>query len=158
MAIESLFVLAIVLTGVAVILEPYLTSSENVSADVYVKNAASDACAYLNMGVLVNDELHEPLNEILQSANYSPGTFMLSGISSAGEKTMTITVVISHRGSLKFWYANGKSKEDIENAFKEYILRYITTSNSRVSREGDELVFGSTRVKVNVVVLESALM
>ncbi|MBP1911752.1 hypothetical protein [Thermococcus stetteri] len=151
-AIESLFVLAIVLTGVAVVVGPYLSSSEAVSADVYVKNAASDACAYLNMGVLLSDSLHQPLNEILQLSNYSPGTFMVEGISSEGEKTLTVTVVMSHKGSLQFWYGNGKSQEDLENAFKEYILRYITTSNPHIPREGDELVFGETRVKINVYV------
>lgn len=152
-ALEALFILGIILTGVVLIVPPYLDSSEETSIVVQVRNAASDACAYLNTGVKMDDWLHEPLNEILEASNYSSSNFVLEGIStSQSGNVVTVRVRIKSQKSSKFWENSGQQLDSIENGVKEYIIRYVLKANPSASRSGNAILFGRKRAVINVEV------
>lgn len=152
-ALETLFILGIILTGIFLIVPPYLDSSEETSIVVQVRNAASDACAYLNTGVKVEDWLHEPLNEILEASIYSSSNFVLEGISTTQSgNIITVNVIIKSQKSLKFWESGDQQWDSIEGGFREYIIRYVLKAKPAASRSGDVILFGRKRVVVNVEV------
>ncbi|WP_457752213.1 hypothetical protein [Thermococcus sp.] len=146
-AIEALFIMAIILTGVALIAPTYIRSSSITTMDVYVRDAASSACDYLNEGVNVSDTLHEPLNPIVKELNYSYGFFALDGVhTSTSGNDVNVTVVITSKLSL----SSGQISV-VESAIKEYMLRYIS-SRPNVSRDGEYLYFGGRRFSIQVTV------
>ncbi len=153
-SIEVLFILAIILTGVVVVVKPYLTSSGSMVTDVYVKNAAEDACGYLNNGVLVNDNLHEPLNGILSASNYSYRGFKFRGLTTTQNGSIVnVSVYITYQGSERFWKNSGIPNPDtyLGNQIKEFMLRYIS-ARPNVSRDGDTLSFGGKKILIRVIV------
>lgn len=153
-SLEVLFILAVILTGVVVIVKPYMDSGGDIITDIHVKDAAEDACAYLNNGVLVNDSLHEPLNPIVVLSNYSSRGFRLRGLTTTRNgNVINVSVYITYRGSEKFWEDAGLSNPHayLEDQIREFMLRYIS-ARPNVSRNGDLLLFGGKRISIKVVV------
>jgi|GEM_PF-1768088 len=144
-ALEVMFILAIILTAVAIVVPVYSRSSSMGTMDVYLRDAASSACDYLNEGVMINDTLHEPLNGVLVITNYSYGFFSLEGIRvDEYGSDVDVTVNISSKISL-----SDAQRTFVESQIKEYMLRYIA-GHSNIRREGDYLYFGGKRFSITV--------
>ncbi|MCD6373069.1 MAG: hypothetical protein J7L37_05935 [Thermococcus sp.] len=146
-ALEVLFILAIILAGVVVITSSYTKSSTVTTMDVYVRDAASSACDYLNEGVVILDDLHEPLNGVFVYTNYSYAFLSFERLKTveAGSE-VSITVNIS---SVKVFPET--ERVFMESSIKEYILRYIS-SRPNVRRDGDYLYFGGKKFTIVVKV------
>ena len=144
-AVEAMFIIAVILTGVALIVPSYLRSSTVSTMDVYVRDAASSACDYLNEGVFVIDSMHQPLNVVLTYTNGSYAFFSFKGINvveNGGE--VGVTVYIGTGVSF-----TPTQLSVVEDKIKEYILRYIS-SRPNVRREGDYLYMGEKRFTITV--------
>ena len=139
--------MAIILTGVALIVPAYMKSSTVTTLDVYVRDGASSACDYLNEGVNISDTLHEPLNQVLTITNYSYYFFAFDGIETVENGSdVNITVVISSKAPL-----SGTQLSFVESQIKEYILRYVSLKPN-VKRNGEYLYIGDKRAIITVVV------
>ena len=144
-SLEALFIIAIILTAVAIVVPVYTKSSSLSTMDVYLRNSASSACDYLNEGVMVNDSLHEPLNKVLAYTNYSYAFFSFEGIRVVEHGSdVDVTVNVFSKLSL-----SDAQRTFIESQIKEYMLRYIT-ARSNIRREGDYLYFGGKTFSITV--------
>ena len=144
-ALEAMFIIAIILTAVVLVVPVYTKSSSMSTMDVYVRDAASSACDYLNEGVIIFDELHKPLNKVLAYTNYSYGFFSFEGIQvSEHGSNVDVTVGISSKISL-----SSVQRAFIESQIKEYMLRYIS-GRPNIRREGDHLYFGGKTFSITV--------
>ncbi|AIU69574.1 hypothetical protein TEU_04030 [Thermococcus eurythermalis] len=71
-AVELLFVVAILITGIVYLVSSAVDVNNGVSVVYAFRTAGSDVCTYLNTGVVVNDSTHAPLNNIVELWNYTP--------------------------------------------------------------------------------------
>ncbi|ASJ10377.1 hypothetical protein A3L12_03210 [Thermococcus sp. P6] len=145
-SLEVLFITALILTGVLIIVPPYLHENVVTSAVTYVRNSASDACAYLNTGVVVNESLYEPLNEIIEAVNYTYRAFQISGIETEEtEGRIRVKVGISYTGS-------GMDEGAIESGIREYIEGDLTSRTNVVEKKGKLYLNGyEIEIEVDVV-------
>ncbi|WP_232462036.1 hypothetical protein [Thermococcus siculi] len=147
MAIEVLFITAVILTGVLLVVTPYLNENTNTSLIAYVKSSASHACSYLNSGVTVNSQPYSLLNAIIVKSNYTSKNFMVSSItSSESDDTITINVQVRYSGRI-----------DLDNdvmalAFKAFLIRDLL-DHTDARLEGTSLYYGDKKVVINVQVV-----
>jgi hypothetical protein len=146
-AIEVLFITAVILTGVLILVPSYLSENTGTSLMAYIKSSASNACSYLNSGVVVNSQPYSLLNPIIVKSNYTSKNFIVSSVtSSESDDTITINVQVKYSGRI-----------DLDNdlmalAFKAFLIRdLLDHTDARV--EGGSLHYGSKRVVINVQVV-----
>ncbi|NJE85581.1 hypothetical protein E3E23_07055 [Thermococcus sp. CX2] len=145
-AIESLFIIAIILTGILIIVPPYLNENRDISLVVYVRNSASNACAYLNTGVVTNETEYTPLNAIITANNYTYYSFQLASLTMkelADRIQVNVTIL----------YAGGTFPEtSIETNIEQYIVNDLASKTNVQMRDG-KLYFGGKEVEINVDVM-----
>ncbi|ASJ15421.1 hypothetical protein [Thermococcus radiotolerans] len=145
-AIEVLFILAIILAGVLVVTPSYLNENTAMSAVSYVRTSASDACAYLNTGVVSNESIYSPLNAIITASNYTYRAFQLAGVRSADVNgKMQINITITYAGA-------GLPEATIEANIKQYIEDDLV-SKTNVVRENGKLYLRGREIEINVDVV-----
>ncbi|NJD98960.1 hypothetical protein E3E26_04045 [Thermococcus sp. LS1] len=145
-AIETLFIVAIILTGILIIVPPYLNENRDTSLVVYVRNSASSACAYINTGVMINEAGYAPLNEIIKADNYTYHTFQLTSISmNELDSKIQVNIIITYSGS-------AVPEATLEANIKQYIVNDLA-SNTNVQLSGGKLYFGGEEVEINVDVV-----
>jgi len=145
-AIEALFIIAIILAGVLIIVPPYLNENRDISLVVYARNSASNACAYLNTGVVINEAGYAPLNVIIKADNYTYHTFQLTSISmNELDSKIQVNIIITYSGS-------AVPEATLEANIKQYIVNDLA-SNTNVRLSGGKLYFGGKEVEINVDVV-----
>jgi len=143
-AVELLFILAIILTGVVYILPSAVHTNRSVAATDAFRTAGSDVCAYLNTGVVVNDSIHAPLNKLVVLWNYTPIGCRLVGLSVVPVNgTLNVSIVYS--------YPDPGTKPAFVGNVTEFLkLRLSSIRGFRLA--GGKLYYGGTRVNLTVVV------
>ncbi len=145
-SIEALFITAILLTGILIVIPPYLNENRMTSAVVYVRNSASNACAYLNTGVVVNGSEYTPLNRIIEADNYTYGGFQVSGISSIeSADRITVNVRIVYTGSELPW-------RSIQGNITAFIKNDLVSSTN-VNVDNGKLYLNGKELEINVSVV-----
>jgi len=145
-AIEVLFVLAIILVGGTIVISSYMGQNRAVSILTYVRTSASDACAYLNSGVITNESVYSPLNPIINLTNYSFKSFQLAGVGmNESSDIIQITVRISYFGS-------SLEEDTVADAIRRYIEGDLVLRTNVVNESG-KLYFGGREIKINVEVV-----
>ena len=143
-AIEMLFILGIMLTGLVVVISSVPSTSQNTILVYAMRNAASDVCSYLSTGVLVNDTIHDPLNDLIVRANYSPIKCSFLGLKV--EKSE-----IGYKVVLKFSYSGPLGK-----TFTSDVERFVTLKASKYSGfsvSNGTLLFDGSPVQIEVVII-----
>lgn len=148
-AIEVLFITAVILTGVLVVIPPYLHENTAVSIVSYVKSSASDACAYLNAGVVTHDDIHDPLNDIITATNYSYRAFRLLGVRTEEVNgTIKVDVKIAYTGA-------GLPESTVERGITQYIKTDVSvrTDVEWSGELNDPLYLNGKKIEINVDVV-----
>jgi len=142
-AIEMMLIFGIMLAGLVVVLSSVPSTTGETTLAYAIRNAGSDACSYLGNGVLINDTLHAPLNDILKRANLSPVPCSLSGIRLVkSDSGYNVTVTFDYSGPLA-------------DAFASDVRDFIVLKASEYEGFGvsnGTLVFRGLPVRVEVVV------
>jgi len=145
-AVEVLFILAIILVGSLIVMPSYLDQNRAASLVTYVRVATSEACSYLNTGVVSNETIYSPLNAIINTTNYTYRGFQLVGIV-MGEKngTLQVNVTVTYSGA-------SLDSGEVSNALKSYIENYLVERTNAVRRDG-KLYLEGREVEINVGVV-----
>ncbi len=142
-AIELLFITAIILTGIVYILPSVVYSNQAVSLSDAFRTAGSDVCSYLNTGVVINDSLHAPLNNLVELWNYTHLGCRFVGLSVETNSSVNATLVFEYPGGA------------FPNAFEGNVTLYLKLRLSRISGfklVGENLYYGEKPVNITVVV------
>ncbi|WP_456444172.1 hypothetical protein [Thermococcus sp.] len=146
-AIEALFIMAIILTGIAIIVPPYLNENSATSVLVYVKSSASNACSYINSGVVVERRPYTILNPVIEKSNYtSPGFKVLSVTEQEDGNEITISVEIGYSGEV------GLTNDSIAMVLKEFVVNDLVT-HTDVNLNGNALYYNDKRLSINIRVV-----
>lgn len=146
-AIETLFILAIIMTGVAMVLSSYMNENRDVSVVSYIRASASHACDYLNMGVQTSESPYSILNGDMASLNGINYQFRVISIglneTSGG---MNVSVSISTPFELN-------ASSSLENSIKSFIVEDVSR-NTNMGKNGTNLVYSGKTVIINVRVVK----
>ena len=138
-----LFILGVILAGLVVVVSSVPSASQDTILVYVMRNAASDACSYLSNGVLINDTLHEPLNDLVVKANYSPIQCRLLSVnvrrSGAG---YNVTLTFSYSGLLSSVFTSDVGK----------FVRLKASKYSGFSVSNGTLLFDGSPVQIKVVI------
>ncbi len=147
-AIEVLFITAIILTGIAIIVPPYLNENSATSVLVYVKSSASDACSYINSGVTVEREPYTLLNLVVKKSNYtSPDFNVLSVTENENGNKITVNVEIGYSGKVDL------NNDSIARALKEFIVNDLVT-HTDVNLKGNTMYYNDKLLSINIHVVK----
>jgi len=141
-----LFITAVVLVGVLLVIPPYLNENRTTSVVVYVRNSASNACAYLNTGVAVNGSEYAPLNTIIEMNNYTYGGFQVTSISSTETTDRIIVNVTIMYTSVKL------PKESLQSNITTFIENDLV-SKTNVKKNNGKLYLNGKELEINVNVV-----
>lgn len=148
-AIETLFILAIIMTGVAIVLSSYMDENRDVSVVSYIRASASHACDYLNMGVQTSESPYSILNGDMASLNGINYQFRVISIglneTSGG---MNVSVSISTPFEL-----NASMVSSLENSIKSFIVEDVSR-NTNMGKNGTNLSYSGKTVIINVRVVK----
>ncbi|ASJ11639.1 hypothetical protein [Thermococcus thioreducens] len=145
-AIEVLFITAIILAGILLVVPTYLDENTASSIISYIRGSASDACAYLNTGVIINESIYTPLNAIINASNYTYRAFQLAGVRTAEiNGTIQVNVTITYTGA-------GLPESTVEANIKQYIEDDLISKTNVVKQNG-KLYLGGREIEINVDVV-----
>ena len=145
-AIESLFILAIIITGIAMVLSNYMNENRDVSVVSYIRASASHACDYLNMGVQTNESPYSILNSFLNETDYQFRVMSIGLNETSGG--MNVSVIISTPFEL-----NASMVSSLENSIKSFIVEDVSR-NTNMGKNGTDLVYSGEIVRINVRVVK----
>ena len=131
------------LTGLVVVISSVPSTSQDTVLVYAMRNAASDVCSYLSTGVLVNDTIHSPLNDLIIKVNYSPIKCRFLGLDV--EKSETGYNVV-----LRFSYSGPSGETFVSDVEKFVKLKASKYSGFSVSN--GTLFFDGTPVQIEVVI------
>ncbi len=139
-----LFITAVLLTGVLLILPPYINENRTTAVVVYVRDSASNACAYLNTGVIMNGSEYQPLDNIIKANNYTYGGFQVTRIDSTETAdrivvNVTITYLLS-----------GLPKASLEGNITKFIEDDLVSKTNVRKGENGKLYLSGKEVEINV--------
>ncbi|NJE05778.1 hypothetical protein E3E36_06395 [Thermococcus sp. M36] len=150
-SVEMLFILSIILLGVLLLIPTHLQGSYDSAVLVSVRGAASDAEAYLRVGVMVlDDPIYVPLNEVIQ--NYSDSArirFIGAAIRNETGQSMAVLVDFEHDTSI-----SPADEYRIAGALGEFIKNRLAAQPGFSIKSGN-LYYEGRRVILNVSVGES---
>lgn len=146
-AIEVLFITAIILTGIVILVPSYLDENRSATLLAYVKSSTSSACSYLNSGVTVNNQPYSLLNAVIEKSNYTSRNFMVSSISSSESgDTITINIQIRYSGKIDL------DNDNIAKAIHDFLVRDLL-DHTDAKMEGKTLYYDGKKVSINVNVV-----
>ncbi|WP_206204820.1 hypothetical protein [Thermococcus sp. MV11] len=148
-AIEVLFIVGIILTGIALMTPGYIKESDTATVVAYVKNSAASACAYLNSGVTTDRYPQRILNAIITESNYTYKAFRVVGVTSSESKdTITVGIIIEYSGKIDL------GDDAIAGTIRAFIISDLAESgNARLV--GDTLYYGGREVVIVVSVVRA---
>jgi len=146
-ALEVLFIAGVVLIGAAIILSGYMDNNTDTMVLVHIKNAADNACSYLETGVVIEDPEHSPLNTLIKEVNYSSIPCRVSRVfvASSTDDSMNISVVIMYSGPL--------SPEEVRSAISNFIRNELKSAG--FSEVEGALSYGGKTVSISVEVVRA---
>jgi len=122
-AIEVLFILGIIFTGIVVIVPIYTQESEDSVMVAAVRDAASQAAVYIEAGVVSDTPEYKNLNEIIEHyTGYQSVGFRLIGVKvvSESDEKVIIAVKFAHELSPDSTRDSGMARK-IGEFFKDYL-------------------------------------
>lgn len=151
-AVEMLFILGVILAGIVVVVPVYTHQSSDSVMLTTVRDAASQAAAYINMGVLSNDSAYIPLNEVINNyTGYSNAGFRFVGLRVLEENSTSIVVAVKFAHDLSL---NPTQNGKIAVAIGEFIKGYLR-GVSGFSQRGGQIYADNRLLKFNVTVCET---
>ena len=151
-AVEVLLIMAVLLTGLALIVAPYQESNSKVTALAAVKSVSSDIATYLNLGVIKeNSPELSPLNAIIRDhGDYVVNNFVFDGVKVQSEGRNYLKILVKFR---TVGPANSTLDSLLVDAIGKSLDRTLDDMDGFV-REGNAFYYGSLRITLNVTVNE----
>jgi len=144
-ALETLFIVAIIMTGIAFVVPGYLNENRDISVIACVRSSASHACDYLNMGVQISESPYSLLNPVLESLNGENYHFRVMNIS---QTTINTTTRIMVTINTPFQVDN----TTVANGIKSFIIEDIA-KNTNLVKNGTDLVYSDRTIEISVRVV-----
>ncbi|ASJ03308.1 hypothetical protein A3L09_08585 [Thermococcus profundus] len=143
-ALEVLFLMGVIFTALVLIVPEYLNGDTDTAILMHVRNAADNACTYLNTGVVIEDNVNAPLNGIIEAANYSSLQCQVSGvgITSSTDTQVSLKVVV-------VYHSNAVSSSDVKDAVENFITETLKVRGG-FSESGGNLHYGKKSVSITV--------
>jgi len=147
-AVEMLFIVGIILAGVVVIIPLYTQESGDSVMLAAVRDAAAQAAAYIETGVVSDKQEYGKLNEIIQDyTEYGSVGFRFAGlgVTSESDEKVTITVKFIHDLSPNP-SRDSKIAKNVGEFFKEYLkdVRGFRLENNHLYYAGKLVEFNVT--------------
>lgn len=144
-ALEVLFIAGIILTGAAIILPGYLDSNNDTVILMHVKNAADNACSYLNTGVVIEEAPYTSLNTLIKNVNYTSIPCRVKGvfIATSTKDAISLNVSIVYFGSV--------DENNLSTAIASFLVEELKLEG--FSQSGETLVYGGKIVNVTIEVV-----
>lgn len=136
--------MGIIFTALTIIVPAYLNGNTDTTLLVHVKNAAGNACSYLNTGVVVEDSVHAPLNGIIGDSNYSSLWCRVRGVSivSSNKTQVSVKVVVVYRSGVT-------PPSELGDAVGSFVVGALK-SRSGFSESNGVLWYGEKAVTITV--------
>ena len=149
-AVEMMLVTMIVLTGIIVAAPLYVDNSFDSTLLYAVRNAASQASAYVSTGVVVNDSKYSPLNELIRDyTGYRSVILKFVGVKMLSKNDTDASVLVRFEYALPL---DSTSESVFEAKLGEFMALYLNgTSEFRLS-DGN-LYYKGKRVDLSVEVV-----
>ncbi|WP_231845573.1 hypothetical protein [Pyrococcus abyssi] len=132
-AIEELFILMILVVGAIVIIPNYIENDAKNLAIVNIRDVAKRACDYINMGVIVDDPTHEPLNAIIENST-SEKCYLERIEINEGDMNISVRVKV-------------KFPRNISEAVREFMIRAL---EERGFKYNGTLIYNGIGIEVEV--------
>lgn len=118
-ALESLFIFALILTGVVLVVPAYLHENSSSFLAAAVRDASAQAVGYLNLGVVNRgDERYSPLNEVITNcADYRSLNVEFIGLGIVSETDTNVTVEVR--------FVRHPGEEGVDGLLAEAIGRFL---------------------------------
>ena len=144
-ALEVLFIAGIILIGAAIILPGYLDGNNDTVILMHVKNAADNACSYLNTGVVIEEAPYTPLNTLIKNVNYTPIPCRVRGVAivTSTKDAISLKVSIVYFGSL--------GEDNLSKAIASFLAKELKSEG--FSQSGETLAYGGKTVNVTIEVV-----
>ncbi len=151
-AVEVLLIMAVLLTGLALIVAPYQESNSKVTALAAVRSVSSDIATYLNLGVIKeNSPELRPLNAIIRDhGDYVVNNFVFDGVKVQSEGRNYLKILVKFR---TVGPANSTLDSLLVDAIGKSLDRTLDDMDGFV-RKGNAFYYGSLRITLNVTVNE----
>ncbi len=148
-AVEMLFILGVILAGIVLVVPVYIHQNSNSVMLTAVRDAASQAVAYINMGVLSNDSSYAPLREVINNyTGYSNAGFRFVGLRILEENSTSIVVAVKFAHDLP---PNSTRDGKIAVAIGDFIKGYLE-GVSGFSQRGGQVYSNNRLLEFNVTV------
>lgn len=144
-----MLIFAIIFTGIVLVLPPYVQESSDTLLITAVRDGASHAATYLNIGVLSEEPVYLPLNRVIEDyTNYQDVDFRFAGIGveSSNSTEVTISLVFVHGLP-----PNATRDSNIARAIGDFLKGYLTGVKG-FSLNGGHLYYGGHLVKFKITV------
>lgn len=142
-AIETLFIVAIVMAGIALAVPTYLNENRTVSIAAYVRASASHAADYINMGVAYNESPYTILNPLLSNISGNPHLGLVNMTVSDNGTVVNITLTFVSSATLP-----SNAPDLVESFIVEDVAR-----NTNAGKRGSNLIYSNREIVVNVRVV-----
>lgn len=141
-AIESLFIIAIVMAGIAVVVPAYLNENRTSSVAAYVRASASHAADYINMGVTSNQSPYTLLNPLV--ANISGNPHLRFANMTVDDNGTTITVNLTFVSTMNL-------PSSAPTLIRSFIVEDVAL-RTNAEKSGSKLLYSNREIVLNVVV------
>lgn len=151
-AIEMLFILGIILTGIVVIVPLYTQESGESLLVAAVRDAASQAAVYIEAGVISDTPGYEDLNDIIQGyTEYRSVGFRLVGVSLVSESSERVTIAVKFTHN----FSPEPSRDSgIARKIGEFLKNHLKDVNGFYLKDG-HLYYGGRLVEFKIAVGET---
>lgn len=154
-SLEMLLIVSLIFVAVMLIISGYSQSSSSAVILLPIRSAASDAATYLNLGVMENTPVYEPLNNIL-SAHYNDGPlkFKFEGAMIQRENSTSILVALKFEHDLRLTDAQNAT---IARSIGQFVLNRLNQTDGFSMVDGN-IYYGNRKITLNVTVGESQVV
>ena len=145
-AIEMVFILSVIFIGLVLIVPSYTENNTNIAIVSYVRSSASKAIAYLNMGVMSNEEPYQILNPMLEEIYEAQGNphlkiKTLESKESRSDVNITLTITTP--------FSSVASITGLNETMKSFIEKDLLQS-FRFTNSSGSLIYGGKVVRIKV--------
>ena len=151
-SLEMLFILGIILAGIVVIIPIYTQESSDPVMLAAIRDAAAQAAAYIDTGVVSDDPLYGNLTEVIEKyTDYQSVGFRFVGIKTQSENGTSVKILVKFEHDL----AENSTRDKAVAGYIGGFLKNYLSGVRGFSMRGGSLYQNGRLVVFNVTVSET---
>jgi len=151
-AFEMLFIIGIFFVGLLLVVSPYITQSRDTSLITAVRDASSLATSYINAGVISNDSVFTPLNDIIKNyTQYENVDFRFIGLKTEVENSTEVIILVKFEHDLP---ENQSQDAIMASSLGKFLKGYLGRIRGFRWRNG-HVYYGDRLITFNITVGET---